>query len=94
MSGRLAGKVAIVTGSSSGIGQSIAVRLATEGANVVINYRNRPEGANDTVTVTDAPGTKLTGAPLKPAENSPASPPDTDTPDTAIAGSVESKRTS
>jgi glucose 1-dehydrogenase len=56
MSGRLAGKVAIVTGSSSGIGQSIAVRLATEGANVVINYRNRPEGANDTKAQIEAVG--------------------------------------
>ena len=49
MPGRLAGKVAIVTGSSSGIGQAIAVRLATEGASVVIDYRSHPEGANDTL---------------------------------------------
>lgn len=48
MSGRLAGKVAIVTGSSSGIGQSIAIRLASEGASVVVNYSSRPEGADDT----------------------------------------------
>ncbi len=58
MSGRLAGKVAIVTGSSSGIGQSIAIRLATEGANVVIDYRNNPEGANDTKTRAEAAGSK------------------------------------
>ena len=48
MSGRLAGKVAIVTGSSSGIGQSIAIRLASEGAGVVVNYSSRPQGADDT----------------------------------------------
>ncbi len=58
MPGRLAGKVAIVTGSSSGIGQSIAIRLATEGANVVIDYRNNPEGANDTKTRAEAAGSK------------------------------------
>ncbi len=58
MPGRLAGKVAIVTGSSSGIGQSIAIRLATEGANVVIDYRNNPEGANDTKTKAEAAGSK------------------------------------
>ncbi|KAJ5326283.1 uncharacterized protein N7506_009385 [Penicillium brevicompactum] len=34
----LAGKVAIVTGSSRGIGSAIAIRLARHGANVVVNY--------------------------------------------------------
>ena len=48
MAGRLTGKVAIVTGSSSGIGQTIAVRFASEGANVVVDYRSHPEGADDT----------------------------------------------
>lgn len=35
---KLAGKVALVTGSSRGIGAAIAVRLAEEGAGVVVNY--------------------------------------------------------
>lgn len=48
MSDRLAGKVAIVTGSSSGIGQSIAIRFAGEGAQVVVDYVGHPEGADDT----------------------------------------------
>ncbi|MDR4478912.1 MAG: SDR family oxidoreductase [Nitrospira sp.] len=43
--GSLTGKVAIVTGSSSGIGQAIAERLAQEGATVVVNYRERAEKA-------------------------------------------------
>ncbi len=48
MAGRFEGKTAVVTGSSSGIGQAIAVRLASEGASVVIDYHSRPEGAEDT----------------------------------------------
>ncbi len=37
---RLTGKNVLITGSSSGIGQAIAVRFAQEGANVAINYRS------------------------------------------------------
>ncbi|NDF97211.1 MAG: SDR family NAD(P)-dependent oxidoreductase, partial [Proteobacteria bacterium] len=36
--GRLAGKVAIVTGSATGIGAATAIGMAREGADVVINY--------------------------------------------------------
>jgi glucose 1-dehydrogenase len=54
MPGRLVGKVAIITGSSSGIGQSIAIRLAGEGAAVVINYRGNPDGANTTKSQIEA----------------------------------------
>ena len=55
---RLQDKVAIVTGSGSGIGQSIAIRLASEGAAVVVNYRNHPEQAEDTKTMCEAAGGK------------------------------------
>ncbi|RZU43176.1 SDR family NAD(P)-dependent oxidoreductase [Edaphobacter modestus] len=58
MPGRLSGRVAIVTGSSSGIGQSIAIRLATEGANIVVDYRSHPEGADDTRKQIEAGGSK------------------------------------
>jgi glucose 1-dehydrogenase len=58
MSGRLAGKVAIITGSSSGIGQSIAIRFASEGASVVIDYVGHPDGANDTKSQAEAAGGK------------------------------------
>ena len=44
----LAGKTALITGASSGIGQSIAVRLAQEGCNIAINYRKSAEDAADT----------------------------------------------
>ncbi|MFP5211345.1 MAG: SDR family NAD(P)-dependent oxidoreductase [Acidobacteriota bacterium] len=45
---RLQGKVAIVTGAGSGIGQGIALRLASEGAQVVVDYVGKPEGAEET----------------------------------------------
>ena len=54
--GKLAGKVALVTGSSSGIGQGIAVRLAKEGADVVINYSGHIEGAQQTQSQINALG--------------------------------------
>lgn len=44
----LAGKVALVTGASRGIGRAIAVALAKKGTKVVINYANDEEGAKET----------------------------------------------
>lgn len=43
---RLAGRFALVTGSSRGIGLAVAVRFAQEGAIVAINHRNDPEDAD------------------------------------------------
>jgi glucose 1-dehydrogenase len=45
---RLNGKHALVTGSDQGIGQGIAIRLAEEGADVVVNYRKNRDGAEET----------------------------------------------
>ena len=48
MTGRLAGKVALVTGSSKGIGQGLAQGLAEAGARVPVNYKTDPAGAEET----------------------------------------------
>ena len=58
MSGRLAGKVAVITGSGTGIGQAIAIRFASEGATVVVDYRDHPEQADDTKAKAEAAGGK------------------------------------
>lgn len=58
MSQKLAGKVAVVTGASKGIGASIAKHLAAEGAAVVVNYASSKEGADKVVAEIAAQGGK------------------------------------
>jgi NAD(P)-dependent dehydrogenase (short-subunit alcohol dehydrogenase family) len=46
---KLSDKVAIVTGASQGIGESIAKRYAKEGAKVAVNYSKSDDKANKVV---------------------------------------------
>ena len=55
MAGRFEGKVAIVTGGASGIGRATALRLASEGASVLVADRDESMGA-ETVGLIEAAG--------------------------------------
>jgi len=53
---KLQGKTAIVTGGGRDIGRATAIKLAQEGANVVINYHSSAEGADSAVAEIEAAG--------------------------------------
>jgi len=53
---KLKGKVAVVTGGSRDIGRAISIKLAKEGAKVVVNYYNSESGATETVDVIKSMG--------------------------------------
>jgi NAD(P)-dependent dehydrogenase (short-subunit alcohol dehydrogenase family) len=55
-SGRLEGKVAIITGGDSGIGRAVSVLFAREGADVAIIYLNEGEDARETVRLVEREG--------------------------------------
>ncbi len=55
---RLAGRTAIVTGSSRGIGRGIATRFAREGANVVVNYAGSLRAGEETLAEVIAAGAR------------------------------------
>jgi NAD(P)-dependent dehydrogenase (short-subunit alcohol dehydrogenase family) len=55
-SGKLAGKVALITGGDSGIGRAVALAFAREGADVLISYLSEHQDAKDTAQLIEAEG--------------------------------------
>lgn len=54
----LSGKVAIVTGAGRGIGREIALKLASEGANLIVNYRNSEKETQELISEIEKLGSK------------------------------------
>ena len=52
-------KVAVVTGGTRGIGRAIVLKLADEGANIVINYRNSDKEAEELKAILEEKGVKV-----------------------------------
>lgn len=55
---KLKNKVALITGSSRGIGRAVAIEMAKEGANVVVNYYKSPDEAKKVVDEITKSGTQ------------------------------------
>ena len=55
---KLKDKIALVTGSSRGVGRAVAVGFAKEGANVVVNYTSNEKAANEVVEIIQSMGSK------------------------------------
>lgn len=64
----LAGRIALVTGGSRGVGAGVALALARLGADVAITYNRRPEDAEDVVAAVRATGTRAMALQLDVAD--------------------------
>jgi len=58
MNKRLKGKIALVTGGSSGIGTAIVQNLAKEGADVAFTYHSNTDGASTVLSEIESMGVK------------------------------------
>jgi 3-oxoacyl-[acyl-carrier protein] reductase len=67
---RLAGRTAVVTGASSGIGAAIALACARAGADLAITYRKNRQGADDVAAAIRALGRRVEVLPLDLADQS------------------------
>jgi 3-oxoacyl-[acyl-carrier protein] reductase len=56
--GRFSGRVVLVTGASRGIGRAIALRLASEGADIAVNYRTDLEAAGEVAGAIESLGVR------------------------------------
>lgn len=61
--GRLTGRVALITGADSGIGKAVAIAFAREGADVVVSYLSEHEDAEKTRRAVEAAGRRCVLAP-------------------------------
>ncbi len=57
-SGRLAGKIALITGADSGIGRAVAIAFAREGAQIALSYLDEQKDAEDTAGWIEKAGAK------------------------------------
>jgi NAD(P)-dependent dehydrogenase (short-subunit alcohol dehydrogenase family) len=62
-SGKLAGRVAVITGGDSGIGQAVAIAFAKEGADIVIPYLQEDSNAWDTQRIVEGLGRRCVPIP-------------------------------
>lgn len=69
MTGRVAGKVALVTGAGTGIGRAVCVRLAEEGADVVVTSQTADHVAETCRLVSEASGREPQGLQLDIADS-------------------------
>ena len=58
-SGKLQGKIALITGGDSGIGRAVAIAYAREGADIVLSYLNKHDDARSTAEWIEKAGRKV-----------------------------------